>query len=46
VTLAETKRGPDRLRFGYEFRSRDLVKTVYWEADCPAEKPTDAIASR
>ena len=46
VTLTGTKRDPDRLTFGYEFRSRSLVKTVYWEADCPAKESTDSIATR
>jgi hypothetical protein len=46
VTLKDTGRDPDRNRFGYEFTSSDLVKTVYWEVNCPSQAAESKIASR
>jgi hypothetical protein len=37
VTVREVKQDPPRIRFGFEFDNREQVKTLYWEADCPAE---------
>lgn len=35
-----------RIRFGFEFRNRDNVKTVYWESDCSMSASGEHLASR
>ena len=40
------KDDPERIRFGFEFRNRDDVKTVYWESDCPVPGSGEHLASR
>lgn len=43
VTARKLEGDADATRFGFEFRNRNAVKTVYWEADC---RPDTTVAQR
>jgi hypothetical protein len=46
ILAKQYKDDPERIRFGFEFRNRDDVKTVYWESDCPVPGSGEHLASR
>jgi len=43
VTARKLEGDPEATRFGFEFRNRTAVKSVYWEADC---RPDTTVAQR
>jgi hypothetical protein len=46
VSIREVLHDPHRIRFGFEFRKKLDLKTVYWEAECPVQLPEGGVTAR
>jgi len=46
VSIREVMQDPNRIRFGFEFRKKLDLKTVYWEAECPVQLPEGSVTAQ